>query len=967
MNWSNLFLRVAVFTALMLNALLPAAQQAPSWSILASWTIPGKASGLAWDGTYIYFGIYGVNGEQIYKFNPANGTAVLQCSGPFGDAYGLTYKSPNLVTIDQPASSAQPAKATEFTMAGALVSQINLPNHYMSGIAWDNGNYWVCTYYPDPGTVYKVDGSGTVLSQFTPPANQPWDICTQGSDLWIADYNANMLYKVTNTGTVLMSQASSGQKPSGIVHDGTYLWYCDGPLGGNSTLYKVDPAGAGTPSIYLPVTSYNFGTVAVGSNATWNCTVQNTGSANLTITSIGIPSGQPVTTTFPTPTTITPGNSASIPFIYAPTSPGPLNCVVTINSNDPIHPQTSVILTGDAVYNGPHLVITIPSHDWGDRRAGAYSRWLLPISNNGNQPLTITQLDMTDPHFIIDESVVLPATVPTLATVQLPIWFHPEEGTVYQGELNIYSNDPSQNPFPVDLSGTGIDVLWPMGALLWSVQLPPSFDNSPKAIEPVQDITGDGIDEVIVASEDNFIRCFNGNASVEGDILWSHEVYAGSVYSQNGLVTISDINADGYRDVIAAMAWGDRSILALSGKTGQQIWKHYTNEYGDGGWVYQVDASYDYNNDGIPDVLASTGDDGQGTGPKRIYCLNGLTGLSIWETPCEGPLFSVAGVADFTGDGKPDVVAGGSNAGETQGKVYGIDGANGSVKWTIYVPGSSVWALMQIDDFTGDGIKDIASGDYSGNINFHNAVTGSKVLNRNIGNVLILRFENPGDLNGDGHPDILIGHSGTSCIVVNGFTAGILWSKPLADKCWNVANAGDVTWDGINDVIAGTLYSNNYAYFLNGISGSTLFSQPVGTPVDAINAIPDIVGDLTMEMVVGGRNGSLACFSGGYDPATGLGRQASEEEPFQVNLYPNPFSNSMNISFVLDQPAFVSVTLLDLSGRVLETVAEGNFPAGLHDIQAASSGSGISALEQGVYLIRFSSGNDVVYRKAVKH
>lgn len=966
MKWSNLFFRVAIVAAFVLNALLPAAQQAPSWSILASWTIPGKASGLAWDGTYIYFGIYGVNGEQIYKFNPSNGTAVLQCSGPFGDAYGLTYKAPNLVTIDQPTSSAQPAKATEFTMAGALVSQINLPNHYMSGIAWDNGNYWVCTYYPDPGTVYKVDATGAVLSQFTPPANQPWDICTQGSDLWIADYNANMLYKVSNTGTVLMSQASSGQKPSGIVHDGTYLWYCDGPLGGNSTLYKVDPTGAGTPSIYLPVTSYNFGTVAVGSNATWNCTVQNTGSANLIITGISIPSGQPVTTSFPIPTTITPGNSASITFFYAPTVPGPLNTVVTISSNDPIHPQKEVTLLGNAVYNGPHLVITETSHDWGDRRAGAYSRWLLPISNNGNQPLSITQLEMTDPHFIVDGAVVLPASVPTLTTVLLPIWFHPEAGELYQGDLKIYTNDPTQNPFTVDLSGTGIEALWPMGELLWSYQLPSSIDNSPKAIEPLQDITGDGVAEVIVASEDDFIRCFNGNASVEGDVLWSFEVYSGAVYSQNGLVTINDIDLDGYRDIIAGMAWGDRSIIAISGKTGQQIWKHDTHEYGDGGWVYQVHATYDYNSDGLPDVLASTGDDGAGTGPRRIYCLNGWNGLSLWETPCEGALFSVIGVVDFTGDGKPDVVAGGTNANETQGKVYGINGANGAVTWNTSVSGSSVWALMQIDDFTGDNIRDVASGDYSGTVYLHNAATGTKVLNQPLGNSLLLRFEDLGDVNDDGHPDILVGHSGTSCIVVDGYAADIIWAAPLADKAWNVANAGDVTWDGIDDVAVGTLFSSNYAYFLDGTKGTVLFSQPTGTPVDAINTIPDIVGDTTREMVVGGRDGSLACFSGGYNPTTGTGSVVRVSDPFGLQVTPNPFEVELRLFFTLGNSSAVRISLQDMTGRNSAVLFDGRMEAGLQELTLPASGAGSPDLKPGIYLLCFDCDGIRVYRKVIR-
>ena len=54
-----------------------------SWSIVASYTIPGKASGLAWDGTYIYFGMYWSNGNQVYKFDPSTGTSSLQCTGTF--------------------------------------------------------------------------------------------------------------------------------------------------------------------------------------------------------------------------------------------------------------------------------------------------------------------------------------------------------------------------------------------------------------------------------------------------------------------------------------------------------------------------------------------------------------------------------------------------------------------------------------------------------------------------------------------------------------------------------------------------------------------------------------------------------------------------------------------------------------------------------------------------------------------
>jgi len=889
-----------------------------SWSIVASYSIPGKASGLAWDGTYIYFGIYGSDGDKIYRFSPSSGTNTQLCSGPFGDAYGLTYKTPNLVTINQPSSSSQPSTALEFTMAGALVSNLTLPNHYMSGIAYDNGSYWVCTYYPDPGTVYHINSSGTVLSQFTPPANQPWDICMHGSNLWIADYNANMLYKVSSTGTVLESHASQGSKPSGIVYEGTYLWYCDGPLGGGSTLYKVDLLGAGTPAINIPVTSHDYGTVAIGSSASWNCQVQNTGTANLSITSIDILTGDPISTTLTLPATITPGGSINVPLIYQPVTAGPLNTSININSNDPIHPSVTVTLTGNAVFTGPHLNIQQISHDWGQRRMGSYSRWYLPVTNDGTQNLVISSLSIDDPHFIIDQNLVLPISLIPLQTSLIGIWFHPEAGDLYSGILNIGSNDPTQNPFPVNLTGLGVDTQYPLGTPLWSYLITTGFDNSPKAIHPIGDITGDGVDDVIICSEDNYVRCLNGNSSGEADVMWATEIYSGNVYTQNALSVIQDINNDGYEDVVIGTTGGDRSIRILSGKTGSPLWRYDTHAIGDGGWVYQVDNKYDYNNDGVNDVLGCAGDDGNGTGPRCVFCLNGLTGLPLWICPTGGPVFSVIGVDDFTNDGKPDVIAGASNANETQSKVYGINGATGSILWTSYPQGTSVWALIQIDDVTGDGIRDVASGDYEGLVHFHNAVSGNQVSTCVVqNNTLLLRFEDVGDVNKDTHPDFIVGFSGAKGVIVDGYTNALIWQQPLSDKSWNVTNMGDITFDGYNDVCIGTLYQDNRVYFLNGPNGEILKETGSSTPIDALDAIPDIVGDSTMEAVIGGRNGAVYCLSGGYDSTIISVKPGVAGLLQKIKVFPNPCPDKLNIAYRLQQASTVTIEITDITGKVL--------------------------------------------------
>ena len=731
-----------------------AADAPNTWSIVASYTIPGKASGLAYDGTYLYFGIYGLNGNNIYRFNPADGTNTLQCSGPFADAYGLTFKGPNLVTVNQPSSSSAASSALEFTMSGSQVSLVTLPDHYMSGIAWDNGSYWVCTYYPDPGIVYHVSSSGSVLSQFVPPANQPWDICMQGSDLWIADYNSNMLYKVNTTGTVLESHASQILKPSGVVYDGTYLWYCAGELGANSTLYKVNLSGSGTPVITVPVTTHNYGTVTAGSSVTWNCQVQNTGSANLVLNSLGLPPGEPISTTMTFPVTITPGNSVNLPIVYHPLVAGTLNTDVYINSNDPVTPSVTVHLTGNAVISGPHINITDTVHNWGDRRMGAYSRWYLQVNNNGSQNLVISNLQFSGANFFADQSVTLPITLLPLQTTKIGIWFHPTSGAAFAETLSISSNDLTQNPFVCHLEGNGIDTVYPVGIPLWTYAITGSFDTSPKGIRPIQDITGDGIKDVVIASEDYYIRCFNGNSSVTADVMWETQITSGNVYQENAIATINDINGDGIEDVVIGTTGGDESVRALSGKTGTPLWRYDTHQFGGGGWVYQVDTKYDYNNDGIKDVLACAGDDGNGTGPRRVFCLNGLTGLPIWVCPTGGAVFSVIGVDDFNGDGIPDVVAGATNAAQTQSRVYGISGASGAILWTNIPLGSSTWALLQIDDFTGDGIRDFASGDYSGNVYFHDIVTGNRLKTTLIQSMaLVLRFEDLGDVNKDGHPE----------------------------------------------------------------------------------------------------------------------------------------------------------------------------------------------------------------------
>ena len=122
------------------------------------------------------------------------------------------------------------------------------------------------------------------------------------------------------------------------------------------------------------------------------------------------------------------------------------------------------------------------------------------------------------------------------------------------------------------------------------------------------------------------------------------------------------------------------------------------------------------------------------------------------------------------------------------------------------------------------------------------------------------------------------------------------------------------------------------AISLNGVDGEDLKSFNYSTPVDAINAIPDIVGDATMEMVIGGRDGKVYCYSGG----TGLNVGIIENNGFEIydisNAYPNPFSDQITISFEVEQESFISLRVYDLSGKVVSNLVNHNLTSGKHSV-----------------------------------
>ncbi len=887
------------------------------WTVVTTYEIPGKAGGLTFDGTFLYSGLYSSPGDDnlIYKINPADGSYELLCEAPQEKSYGLSYDGTHFWSTDRQGSY-DPALAVQFNEDGNLLSSFELPATYISGIEYmSDGTFWVCAYYDPDGTAFHIDGNGNVLDQFTTPNNQPWAICQMNDQFWIADYDADMIYLVDENGQEIESHESIGIKPTGVVYDGQYLWYVTGPSQNNSTLYKIDLGGGGNPELSIQPLEFNIGDVTVGDNESFQLDFINTGgSLGIFITEDISGTGTNLISLTNLPDEIeveaneTEIINADLDFL----NPGVFDFIQLFTTNDPLHTEIEVRFFGEIAFDGPVLQTNVDEINFNDIRKFATSRRWVSLINTGNTDLTIDNITYGNSSFYSDDAISFPADISSLDTLHLGVWFYPQSLEDFSTELNITSNDPN-SPTIINIEANAVETDNTIGSKLWDFQITTGYDQSPKAMLPINDISGDNVGDLIICSEDNNIRCLNGNSSGTADELWITEIYSGDVYQQNAVCNHQDIDQDSYEDFIIGTTGGDRSVICLSAKTGDIIWKYQTNEFGNGGWVYEVNSSKDYNNDGINDVLAAAGDDAYDTGPKGVILIDGSTGEKIWRAALNAPAFGVIAVTDINNDDIPDVVAGASNSDETEGRVFGINGQNGNIIWSFNTGGTSVWGLTPLGDINGDEVADVMAGDFGGNYYLLDATNGNELQNGTIGNKIILRLLELDDVNEDGYMDIAIASSSSNTYLIDGYTGNTLWSASLSDKSWNLAVSNDLNNDGINDLLAGTLYSSNFSYFLDGSNGEELSKKAAAAPIDALISIADICRDYTQEMVVGDRNGKITCYSGGLDGSVSIDEINHIQEISGFRIAPNPVSNKINILIEWPENETVLFQIVDMS------------------------------------------------------
>ncbi len=197
----------------------------------------------------------------------------------------------------------------------------------------------------------------------------------------------------------------------------------------------------------------------------------------------------------------------------------------------------------------------------------------------------------------------------------------------------------------------------------------------------VGDLDGDGTVEIVTKGTGDFLVA----VSSTGTFLWQSDAFDGA--TARGSAAIANIDADGAAEVIYGAAVFDAN--------GVRVWEGGQGVGINGGGPISCVADLDA--DGRPELVAG----------DTAYTFTGtvaagdLAGAPMWNAGLSGDGF--CGVADFTGDGDPEVAL------VASGTIYVLAGDTGAVLAQVAIPGGGNGGAPNIADFDGDGVPDIGT------------------------------------------------------------------------------------------------------------------------------------------------------------------------------------------------------------------------------------------------------------------
>jgi hypothetical protein len=230
--------------------------------------------------------------------------------------------------------------------------------------------------------------------------------------------------------------------------------------------HAVSLSGTGVtpaPAVTLTPSSLTFSSQVVGTtSAAQSVTLKNSGTADLTITSIGLAgtSAGDFAQSNTCPSTLTAGTTCTISVTFTPTATGTRSASVSITDNASNSPQSVALSGSGASAPTPAVTLSPSSLSFGNQNVSTTSAaQTVTLTNSGTGALTISSISLAGTNAgDFAQSNTCPTGSSTLAAgsnCTISVTFTPTNSGSRSASVSIADN-ASDSPQSVVLSGTGV-------------------------------------------------------------------------------------------------------------------------------------------------------------------------------------------------------------------------------------------------------------------------------------------------------------------------------------------------------------------------------------------------------------------------------------------------------------------------------------------------------------------------------